>query len=96
MKYAAPNAIVGLLVPTNLISGDKSGQAFRQFHLKPSIADKHMFFDHSSNVHFAPVYVDDWAPVNPFAGEAANSPIFLVTRRDCDPTFPGASGFRVR
>jgi len=88
MKYAAPNAIVGLLVPTNLISGDKSGQAFRQFHLKPSIADKHMFFDHSSNVHFAPVYVDDWAPVNPFAGEAANSPIFLVTRRDCDPTFP--------
>lgn len=78
-RYARDGAIIGLLTPSALISADPGGRAFRQFHLRPASRDKDAYPD--TNVPFRALWVDDWSKVTPFAPDAANKPIFLVTKK---------------
>ena len=88
LQYAKPESFVGLLVPSNIITGEKSGQAFRRFHLRPNKEDEALFPDGAADVPFKPLYVDDWSKTQPFSGDAANAPAFLVVRRDHQASFP--------
>lgn len=78
-RYARDGAIIGLLTPSALISADPGGRAFRQFHLRPAARDKDAYA--GTDVPFRALWVDDWSKVTPFAPDAANKPIFLVTKK---------------
>lgn len=79
MRYAKPDGFVALLVPKSLIIADPGNRAFRQFHLGPHRRDKdtHPGVD----IRFRAVWLDDWSNVKPFAPDAANLPVFLITKK---------------
>ena len=79
LRYAAPKAYVGLLTPASLINADPGGRAFRQFHLFPNQRDSALY--PNVDVPFRPTWVDDWSRVAPFAPDAANKPIFLISQK---------------
>lgn len=83
-RYATDDGYIGLLTPRALLIADPGARAFRKFHLKsePGWASP------TSDVKFKPIHVDDWSEVKPFAPLAANSPIFLVTRRGAAASYP--------
>ena len=73
-RHAAPGGFVGMLVPNALVIGDPGGRAFRRFEL--------------GGRRFAPAHVDLWDAVDPFAPDASNQPVFLISRADGEPCFP--------
>lgn len=78
-RYAGPGATVGLLTPAALINADPGARAFRQFRLRPDKRDEGKF--DKIDIPFRAIWVDDWSRVTPFSPDAANKPIFLVTRK---------------
>jgi hypothetical protein len=82
-KYCRPTGFVGLLTPKHLITADPGARAFRQFHLKPHSQDVAVVAP--CDVHFAPVWFEDWSIIKPFSPDAANTPIFLVCQRRSIP-----------
>ncbi len=86
-RYAKRGGYVGLLVPRNLVIGDPGGRAFRRFHLAASAADV-AEVGYGPQVSFNPVYLDGWDRVKPFAPDAANAPVFLVSRTAEPAGFP--------
>ena len=73
-RHAAPGGYVGMLVPNALLIGDPGGRAFRRFEV--------------GGRSFAPVHADLWDEAAPFAPDASNQPVFLVSRADHAPRFP--------
>jgi len=86
-RYAADNAFIGMLVPHSLIIGDPSGRAFRKFHLAADDADI-ADVGEGPRVSFKAIHVDIWSEVKPFAPDASNSPIFLVTTKGSANEYP--------
>ena len=87
-RYVGDDGWVGLLTPDSLLTADPGGRAFRRFRLQPDAEHE----GDSVDIPFRVVFADDWSSVRPFSPEAANRPVFLVTRRgEIQPaTTPGA------
>jgi hypothetical protein len=73
-RHAAAGGYVGMLVPNALTIGDPGGRAFRRFE--------------AGGRRFAPVHADLLEEAAPFAPDASNQPVFLVSRADRSPRFP--------
>ena len=67
-RHAAPGGHVGMLVPSALLIGDPGGRAFRRFEV--------------DGRPFAPLHADLYDEAEPFAPDASNQPVFLVSRVD--------------
>jgi len=86
-RYAGEDAFVGLLVPNTLVIGDPGGRAFRRFHLAAA-ADDVAEAGYGPRRSFKAVHLDLWNEVNPFAPDASNKPIFLISQVDQKNEFP--------
>jgi hypothetical protein len=78
-RYATADGVVGLLTPAALINADPGGRAFRQFRISPDKRDKSDY--PNTDIPFRILWVDDWSKMNPFAPDAANSPVFLIAQK---------------
>lgn len=86
-RYCVRGGYVGLLVPRSLAIGDPGGRAFRQFRLQAAAEDV-AEVGYGPRLHFRVLHSDDWGELNPFAPDATNKPIFLVSRTNEAHTFP--------
>ncbi len=77
-RYVRDDGYVGLLTPDSLLTADPGGRAYRQFRLRPAVADRG---GDSIDIPFAIRHVDDWATIQPFAPAAANRPVFIAAQR---------------
>ena len=85
-RYAKKDTgVVAFLTPDNLIIGDPGARAWRTFHLE---TDPKTNEPAPVDVPFSVIRCDDWSRVKPFGSEAANRPVFLVSRRDAPHKFP--------
>ncbi len=73
-----PSGIVALLMPEGVLLNEPGGRAIRRCTLAVGTPAARSF---------APVFVDDFSTLNPFA-DAANKPIALYVRSGAPPVFP--------
>jgi hypothetical protein len=86
-RYADERAYVGLLIPNSMLIGDPGGRAFRRFRLAAA-ADDVREVGYGPRRSFRALHADLWSEVNPFAPDASNKPVFLISRVDEDNSFP--------
>jgi hypothetical protein len=73
-RWLAPNGRLAFLI-TGTVFLNESSQGFRRFRLK------------GSDIHFAPLEVEDFGSLNPFDG-VSNAPALLLLQRDHEPEYP--------
>jgi hypothetical protein len=89
-RYAKTGGFVGFLCPKSLAIGDPGGRAFRRFNLRTDTEDIGAVGE-GPHVQFAPRHLDDWSAISPFAPDAGNKPIFLITEVGASPSYPVAT-----
>lgn len=84
-RYTNDQGVVALLTPDSLLTGDPGGRAFRKYRL---VDEADVGTEGHVDIPFKVLHVDDWSPLNPFAPDASNRPVFIVARRGLTQEFP--------